>query len=473
MSRERSSFTSRHSRFCSRCHERASSSASESSLLWLLLASERVRSGLLLLAAGCSRRCVAGWAFTRPALTEDLRRTRTGLRTERSSASLALVGASGRRARRHGRSTALAERRRRAEQLGRVLVAAAVVLVVAAAAAASRRGRRCGLVGPELLRGRERSESPRLARRRATVCAGGGRRWTSSAPRTEGRGRRHVRDRAQALPTGRAARVLQPHSVPLQQLADGGVSALALFVLARPRGGSRRLRLRAASPARAGAPAAVALVAAPAAYLAHALVDYNWDFLAVTAPTMVALGVARRRRATRLRRGAGGRSSVSAVVLLAAVVLVSFSFPRLADRAERRSTRALVAGDFGSALDQAHWARFFNPLSADPLFALARVAERQRRPLACRATLHRRRRAPAGQSAHLVHARHLRVRRAQEPVRRLPLPQQRVHPRSRTGTSGSKGGPLDVARDAVNEGGCAAAGDRLASEPAARLAARG
>jgi len=37
--------------------------------------------------------------------------------------------------------------------------------------------------------------------------------------------------------------------------------------------------------------AAVALVAAPAAYLAHSLVDYSWDFLAATAPAMVALGV--------------------------------------------------------------------------------------------------------------------------------------------------------------------------------------
>ena len=35
--------------------------------------------------------------------------------------------------------------------------------------------------------------------------------------------------------------------------------------------------------------AAAALVALPAAYLVHALVDYNWDFLAVTAPTMLAL----------------------------------------------------------------------------------------------------------------------------------------------------------------------------------------
>ena len=43
-------------------------------------------------------------------------------------------------------------------------------------------------------------------------------------------------------------------------------------------------------------PAAVALVAAPTAYLAHALVDYNWDFLAVTAPTDGRAGGSRGRR---------------------------------------------------------------------------------------------------------------------------------------------------------------------------------
>ena len=50
------------------------------------------------------------------------------------------------------------------------------------------------------------------------------------AARAGGRGRRHVRDRAQALPSERGT-VLQPHSVPLQQLADGGVVALGLFVV--------------------------------------------------------------------------------------------------------------------------------------------------------------------------------------------------------------------------------------------------
>ena len=93
--------------------------------------------------------------------------------------------------------------------------------------------------------------------------------------------------------------VLQPHSVPLQQLADGGIAAFGLFLLVVLSGAAVCVfALRRLSGAER--PAAVALVAVPAAYLAHALVDYNWDFVAVTAPTMVAIEVIRigRRRMT-------------------------------------------------------------------------------------------------------------------------------------------------------------------------------
>ena len=67
--------------------------------------------------------------------------------------------------------------------------------------------------------------------------------------------------------------------------------------------------------------------------------------------------------------------------MVAVAVLASFASPRLADRAERSSTRELTAGDVESARDQALWARVFNPLAVEPLLALARVAERQGRVL--------------------------------------------------------------------------------------------
>jgi tetratricopeptide (TPR) repeat protein len=123
--------------------------------------------------------------------------------------------------------------------------------------------------------------------------------------------------------------------------------------------------------------AAVALVAAPAAYLLHALVDYSWDFLAVTAPTMLVLGVlvasGRRPGETRVRPFV----AVAAVVV-AVGLLVSFASPRVAERSVRESTRALDESDFARARDRALWGRFFNPHSVEPVFALARMSERRR-----------------------------------------------------------------------------------------------
>ena len=108
--------------------------------------------------------------------------------------------------------------------------------------------------------------------------------------------------------------------------------------------------------------AAVALVAVPVAYLGHALVDYNWNFLAVTAPTMVALGAlaaAGRAPGTSRRRPL----LAAMAVVVAVTALVSFSFPRLSDWMERDSTRAVGSNDLDLARDRALWARFFNPLA--------------------------------------------------------------------------------------------------------------
>ena len=199
--------------------------------------------------------------------------------------------------------------------------------------------------------------------------------------------------------------------------------------------------------------AAVALVAAPAAYLGHALVDYNWNFLAVTAPTMVALGVlAAAGRAPGERRK---RPLLAvAVVLVAAVVLVSFSFPRLADRMERSSTRALASDDLELARDRALWARFFNPLSVDPLFALARVEESRRR------LGHAERRYIQAvelqpDNPETWYALGLFEFEALENLCATYRFLNNAYTLDPSGNQWVKGGPLDIARDAVNEGGCA------------------
>ena len=68
-----------------------------------------------------------------------------------------------------------------------------------------------------------------------------------------------------------------------------------------------------------------------------------------------------------------------ATVLVALFALASFASPRAAESSVRESTRALDDRDFDAARDSADRARLLNPLSVEPIWALARVDERQGR----------------------------------------------------------------------------------------------
>jgi tetratricopeptide (TPR) repeat protein len=248
-----------------------------------------------------------------------------------------------------------------------------------------------------------------------------------------------------------ARNVTQPHSVPLQQLAGGGLVALGLFVaLVLAAAATCVSALRGLEGGERAA--VVALVAVPFAYLLHALVDYSWDFLAVTAPTMVALGIlagaGRPPGARRVRPVLG-----VGAVLLALALLVSFASPRLADKRVRESTRALGAGDFVRARDRADWARFFNPLSVDPLFAVARIRERQSFLRAAEETyVEAVELQPENPEAwYTLGLFELQV------LEKLCAAYEflnEAYTRDPAGHQWSEGGPLDVARRAVNRGAC-------------------
>ncbi len=419
--------------------------------LWLVLSHERVESGVLLAVSAGPAALVGAWAFTRPALTEDVATRADRVADGRVFALLTLVAAAvvvGLVLLVTGRELGESVRRRS----GRVLVAVAAALVLAAvvavgvsAADAVSRGRSCGEVVNDPSRLGSLDPNNRLCwwSEAWDVFAG-------SAPLGAGAGTFEIARKRYRVD---ARNVLQPHSVPLQQLADGGLPGAAFFLalLGAVAAACACALRRLDGPERR---AAVALVAVPAAYAGHALVDYSWDFLAVTAPVMVAVGlvVAAGRAGTPVRRRPV--LAVGAVVLCAAV-LVSFSFPRLADRMERSSTLALVDGDFDRAKDRALWARFFNPLSVDPLFALARVAERQR----FFATAERRyieavELQPENPEAwYALGIYEFEVRRNLCAAYRFLNDAYTLDP---SGNQWVPGGPLDVARDAVNAGGCAA-----------------
>jgi O-antigen ligase len=416
--------------------------------LWLLLSSERLDGGVVLVVAAGPAALVGAWAFTRPALVEDV-----AVRSDREAdgavlGALALVGAAAvallvvlavprllrsDAQRRVGRVLAL---------VGVVVVLLAGALVVVGGVHAVSQGRDCA----EVVNDPGRFGSLESAR----VCWWG-EAWdvfAGQAPEGAGAGSFEVARKRYRVD---ARNVLQPHSVPLQQLADGGVVALVLFLALVGAAGAvcvcalRRL----AGDERT---AAVALLAAPVAYLLHALVDYSWDFLAVTAPTMVALGAlaaAGRPRGVPVRRPLLGVGAI----LVALAVLVSFSSPRLAERTVRASTRALDEGDLDRAHDRARWGHRLNPLSAEPLLALGRVEERRGRPDAA--------------EERYVQAVELQPENPEtwyalglfefEARERMCAAYRFLNEAYTLDPSGSQwfpGGPLDVARDAVNAGAC-------------------
>ena len=348
-------------------------------LLWLVLSRERVEGGLLLAASVVPAAAVAGWAFTRPALVEDAASHSDRVADGAVFGALALVGA--------GVVIALAfvlshrvldpEARRRAARGLLYAVAAAIVAGVIAVVVAS--GNPATKAWDELT-GSSCSEVANQPGRFGSLDLNN--RWcwwkeawevfAHNAPLGTGAGSFEVARKRYRVNAGS---VLEPHSVPLQQLSDGGVPGLALFLLvvASAAGVCVFALRRLADPERS---AGVALVALPAAYLVHALVDYDWDFLAVTAPAMLSLGVL--SAAGRPVAGfTGGSLLVAGSVLVAASVLASFSFPRLAERSGRAAIRALDERDYTKARDDAERSRWFDPLAVDPLWTLAAVAARQ------------------------------------------------------------------------------------------------
>jgi hypothetical protein len=417
--------------------------------LWLGLSRERVAGGLLLVASALPAGLVGAWAFTRPALVDDGASRSDRVADGAIFGVLAFVGASvvivlvvlgsrlalGRETRRRIDRGLLA-----AAALGAAGVAAAFALAVGSAVSS---GPSCR----EVVNDPSRFGSYDLGDR---WC------WWNEAwdvfaghtPEGAGAGTFEIARRRYRVD---ARNVVQPHSVPLQELADGGVVALGLFLaFVAAAAATCRCALRRLDGGERAA--AVALVAAPVAYGLHALVDYDWDFLAVTAPAMVALGVL-----AAAGRPFGNRSRrpllAVAAVLVALAVLVSFSFPRLAERNARASTRALDDDDYARAQDQALWARFFNPLAVEPVFALARIAEKRNF-----------RNTAEGRYVQAVELQPenpetwyaLGLFEFQElgntcAVYRFLNNAYTLDP---AGNQWVKGGPLDVARDAVNAGAC-------------------
>ena len=348
--------------------------------LWLWLSRDRVEAALLALAAVLPAGALAAWAFSRPALVDD------GYpRAERAAdgawfgllllAGACLVAFGALELRR--RPLSPAARR----YVGRALAGlASVALVVAAVAAVASAGRiadefRGGEVTNRPDRFRSFSSNNRLD--------WWGEAWDIfKADPVVGAGA-DTFEVARKRYRENASPVTQPHSVPLQFLSGTGLVGLALFAAlvgaAATAAVAARRRLEGGER-----DAAAVLSVAVALWLVHALVDYDWDFVAVTGPVLLAAGVL--AAAGRPARTSARPLAAVAAVAVTVAAAVSVLTPWLADRSVREVGAALDRGDLAAAEDSARRARSLDPLALEPLFARARVEEVRRDPEAALAT---------------------------------------------------------------------------------------
>ena len=167
---------------------------------------------------------------------------------------------------------------------------------------------------------------------------------------------------------------LAPHNIVLQSLSEtglvGGLLLVGLLVASvwAVAGTLRRL------PAHDRA-AAAALAAGLVAYVAHALIDIGWDYVAATAPVFVALGVLLASGRGPGTVGARRPLLALAVGTVALTLVLSLAAPWLANRRLESAFAALERGDARTAADDAHSAAGLNPLSIEPLHVQALALE--------------------------------------------------------------------------------------------------
>ena len=161
--------------------------------------------------------------------------------------------------------------------------------------------------------------------------------------------------------------VLEPHDLPLQFLSETGLVGVALLgaaTVAAAAGIVSGLR----NPGDR-APA-VALALGAVAYGLHGLLDFDWDFVAVTAPLFLAVGVLlgssevpRRGRFTILR--------IATAVLFSLGLLYSLAAPHLSATRLNDSLDALARADARASVSAAKSAHSLDPLAIEPYFAWA------------------------------------------------------------------------------------------------------
>jgi hypothetical protein len=183
--------------------------------------------------------------------------------------------------------------------------------------------------------------------------------------------------------------VLQPHSVPLQFLAETGLvgfglatGALALLAI----GAVGAVRRTVPGPQRG---LAAALLGASAAWFVHGSYDWDWDIPGITMPALAFLGLLSARGGTGEawslpRPGVGARALLlSGAVAALATIALSAILPSWARSKSDGALTSVTHTDSPAALARAQsdadYASRLDTLSVEPLLAAASLAQRRGR----------------------------------------------------------------------------------------------
>jgi cytochrome c-type biogenesis protein CcmH/NrfG len=335
---------------------------------WLVLVRDRLEALIALVVATTPAALVVLWAFSRPAITDDLQPYADRVSDGAWFGVLLSAGAAVAAAVAYLAAPIEVPAERRRAYARRVGIVAAAAAVAALAVVLATKG---GEILDEF-RG-PRGQVSQTPTRFAELSSSN--RWTwwqeawtlfEDAP-AGGKGaatfeiaRRGIRESAIVT--------TEPHNLPLQFLSETGVVGFLLLLgLAGTGAVAARSALRRLEPAERVA--ATALAIGVGAYAAHLLVDIDWEFVAVSAPAFFSLGVliglGAERRLRRRRPVVLAGAAVAAVA-----VLYSLTAPYASGRLVDGTYEAIADGKLDRALSDGRSARWLNPLAIDPLLAL-------------------------------------------------------------------------------------------------------